>query len=637
MGEAEELEEKLARLERIAASVPEYLVEIDRAGVITYMNRPSPDRTIDDMLGTSVYKWMKPDAHPAATATFARVFDLGEPESYESTGSTNGRNYVTRVAPVLAAGRADRAILVTHDITDLKQAELRLREREEWFRTLIDGYIDAMAVSEQGRLMEVNAACGEMFGYEPKEMIGLTAGDLATPESLATVLDWIRRGDTSAYEVVGRRKNGETFPARIQARNVTYQGRPARISFFRDLTEEHRARGEQRRHEEQMLSAQKLETLGRLAGGIAHDFNNLLQVILGNVELAALNVGEHPAHASLRGQLEHARDAALRGSEIVHQMLDYTGQRTRSIRALKLGAVTREMAELLRVSVSKDTDLVLELPEAMPEIRADATQVRQVIMNLITNASEALGDRAGRVRIRVGAATLDPDEIAAMVIVPVTPLRDTVFVEVSDTGAGMSQAEIRRIFDPFYTTKFAGRGLGLPSVGGIVRAHGGAIRVASALGAGSTFTVFFPATAVLEKREPSVPAAASVRTALSGRVLIADDEPRLLEFLARTLSRAGLEVTSVGDGEEAVRALRATPNAFDVAVLDLTMPRLGGQAALGQIRKMRPDLPALLLSGYTDAELGEDLDDGKTAFLAKPFQNQSLLDRLGELLNRRSR
>ncbi|MCC6666010.1 MAG: PAS domain S-box protein [Polyangiaceae bacterium] len=635
MDEVESLKKKLERLERIAASAPEFMAEVDREGVLTYLNHPGAGLTLEDMLGTNIVRWQKPGAEAAIRAALAKVFEQREPASFESQGGVTGEWYRTRLAPVVENGKVERAILISHNVTEQKRAELQLREREEWFRQLVDGYIDAMAVSEQGRVIEVNAACARMFGYEPSEMTGLTAADLATPETVAEVIDRIRRGDVSEYEVMGLRRNGETFPALVRPRNVTYYGRPARISFFTDLTEARREAEERRRLEQQMQAAQKLETLGMLAGGIAHDFNNLLQVILGNVELATLQLGDHPDHAATLTQLAHARSAALRGSEIVHQMLDYTGQRPRSVKAVCLGSVVREMTELLHVSVSKNTQLVLDLPDSAPQTRADPAQLRQVIMNLITNASEAYRGQPGAVRVRVGAAELGPTDLAAMAVAPAEPLSDAVFVEVRDQGAGMTADEVRNIFDPFFTTKFAGRGLGLASVAGIVRAHGGAIRVESAPGAGSTFTVFLPAALDGPRAEPTAAPPAPRRRSVRGRVLVADDEPALLELFARNLRDFGLEVDKAADGQAALALFTATPEAFDLVVLDVTMPKLGGVDALRAMRAVRPGIPALLLSGYTDVDLGEGLDDARTLFAGKPFATGTLLANVETLLEMR--
>ncbi len=621
------------RLESVARNAPDYIIEMDRAGVITYMNRPAPGRTLADMLGSNVEEWMEPGARPAFARTLAHVFERGEPASYESVGAVSGRAYINRVGPVLENGQVTRAILITHDVTELKAAETRLRESEGWFRTLVDGYFDALAVSEQGRIIEVNAAWEKLFGYGPGEMIGLTPAALTTPEGAAIVMEHIKRGDESAYEVPGKRRDGSIFPGEVHARNVSYRGRPARLSFFRDLSEQHRARDERQRLEQKMLDAQKLETLGVLAGGIAHDFNNLLQVMLGNVELATLELGSHPAQAGVRRSLDQAREAALRASEIVHQMLAYSGQGPRSMSAIAVSDVVREIAELLLVSISKNTEITLELPDGLPTTFADPSQLRQVIMNLITNASEALGGQSGKVRLRVGRAALSPSDAPDLAVLPAELPPDAVFIEVDDDGVGIREDVVRRIFDPFYSTKFPGRGLGLASVAGIVRAHGGAIRVRSVPGHGSTFTVYLPvATGSAASRAPALAPPEPLPAKLDARVLFADDEPRLLELVARSLRAAGLTLTTARDGLEALEAVEADPGGFDVVILDLTMPRLGGAESLRKMRALRADLPAVLLSGYSETDIAGDLSRGPTRFLAKPFLADALLACLAELL-----
>ena len=617
------------RLESVAANAPDYIIEMDRAGVITYMNRPAPGRAMSDMLGSKVEIWMEAGARPAFARTLAHVFEHGEPASYESVGAVTGRYYINRVAPVLVDGGVDRAILITHDVTELKTVELRLRESEEWFRTLVDGYFDAMAVSERGRLIQVNPACAALFGYTSEEMTALSAADLTTPEGAAIVMEHIASGDEASYVVPGRRKDGTLFPANVHGRNVSYRGRPARLTFFRDLSDERRSADERRRLEQQMQDAQKLETLGVLAGGIAHDFNNLLQVILGNLELATLEAGGGPPIPPLA----HARDATLRAAELVHQILAYSGKAPRSEVDASVSELVRGTAELLLVSISKNTELTLVLPDGLPDVRIDPAQLRQVVMNLITNGSEALGGKSGRVCLRVGRGQPDPDTLSALAVRPSEPLVRAVFVEVTDDGVGMSEEELRKIFDPFYSTKFAGRGLGLATVAGIVRAHGGAIHVASVPGHGSTFTVYLPASEAAAQPLRAVPDPEPAPARLRGRMLLADDEPRLLQLLLRSLTEAGLTVTTAHDGQRALELCAEDPHAFDVVVLDLTMPRMNGVDALREMRKLRADLPALLLSGYSEVDLGDDLGTGPTLFLSKPFRSDALLGALEALLS----
>lgn len=631
-----ELRESAARLDSIARNAPDYILEMDPGGLITFMNRPAPGHKLADMLGSSVKRWMEPHNHAAFDEALGTVIQRGEPASYESVGSVSGRHYLNRISPVGARGRVERAILVTHDITELKATERRLKESEEWLRSLVDGYLHPLTISEDGRVLDSNEAFAELLGYSRAEVLGKTALDFTTPESGARVMEHIRSGATEAYEVVAVRKNGSQFPCEIHGKSLVRHGRSARLTVFRDLTASHRAADERMRLEQQMYNTQKLETLGVLAGGIAHDFNNLLQVILGNVDLLEQELNRGAPPEATQAPLAHARAAAVRASEIVHQILAFSGKSPRVVEQVDVGDVVREISELLLVSISKNTRLELDLPDGISRTPVDPTQLRQVLLNLITNASESLGGRTGKVTLRVGQTQLSPTERSSLAVAAPNLPDQVVLVAVSDEGSGMTDSDIQRIFDPFYSTKFTGRGLGLASVAGIVRAHGGAIRVTSTPARGSTFTVYLPKVDAAQVVPTSEPLRESSPPRLAGHALCADDEPRLLEVLERSLSNAGLRVTRAADGEAALAAFRATPAEFDVVVLDLTMPRLGGLEALKRMRETRAELPALLLSGFSDAGLELETDQSTTRFLGKPFRLEALLTSIAELLKRRA-
>jgi signal transduction histidine kinase len=375
---------------------------------------------------------------------------------------------------------------------------------------------------------------------------------------------------------------------------------------------------ERKRLERQVQHGQKLESLGILAGGIAHDFNNLLMGVLGNASLA---LAQLPVESPARREVLDIERTAKRAAELVQQLLAYSGKGRFVVERVSPSAIVEEMVHLLEVSVSKNASLVLDLDPDAPSILADATQVRQVLVNLITNASEALGGRSGVVSIRTGATRCDRHY-----------LRETCFdedlgeglyarIEVSDTGAGMDRRTMSRIFDPFFTTKFAGRGLGLAAVLGIVRSHRGTIEVRSEPGQGTCFTVLFPAdTAESTAGRPR----ASDDTGLeaAGRcVLVVDDEEIVRQVAARMLDHLGFEVVSAADGHEALELFRATPERFAVVLLDLTMPRMGGEACLRELRAIRPDVRVILSSGHSEQDLvarraGKDL----AGVIQKPYE-----------------
>ena len=397
---------------------------------------------------------------------------------------------------------------------------------------------------------------------------------------------------------------------------------------FRDITEEKAAEQEREKLRLKMLEAQKLESLGVLAGGIAHDFNNLLTVILANATFL------RPA-AVADDRVAHIEGAARRAADLCRQMLAYAGKGTFVVERVDLGALVTDTTDLIHVSISKKAELALELAPALPAVDADPSQLRQVVMNLVINASEALGESPGLIRIKTGVGRPEstPDGVLHSFDLPPG---ECVCLEVSDTGSGMTAATLVRIFDPFFTTKFAGRGLGLAAVLGIARAHHGAMTVDSTPRNGSTFRLYLPAAArgAAAGRGSRAPFEGPARQA-AGTILIADDEPIVLETTDLLLRRSGYQTVLATDGNEAVERFRATPTAFAAVLLDLTMPYLDGAEVLRAIRAINPHTPALVMSGFSEQDVFDRLRGlGQVTVVRKPFTLQTLLSQISEVVAR---
>ncbi|MEM7202180.1 MAG: ATP-binding protein [Planctomycetota bacterium] len=381
------------------------------------------------------------------------------------------------------------------------------------------------------------------------------------------------------------------------------------------------AERERRALETKVLEAQKLESLGVLAGGIAHDFNNLLVGILGN---AALALEEIPTESPVHEWIGDIKLAADRAAGLCRHLLAYSGQGRLDTAPLDLNQVVREMGPLLGVSHSKQASFELQLEEHVPLVEADAVQIQQIVMNLLTNASEALGDTSGSVTLRTGTVRCGVDDVGTPQVGELRDGTEYVFFEVSDTGVGMDTATRQRIFDPFYTTKFTGRGLGLAAVQGIVRGHRGAVQIESAPGAGTTIRVLLPSVAGQPVDPAASPAAKPWQG--SGTVLIVDDDRVVRDLGTRVLQRAGFLVQEAVDGQSAVDAMRELGDQVVCVVLDLTMPRMGGERAFAELRRIRP-VPVVLSSGYHEQAVVRDLlDQGATRFLKKPYEPAALLD-----------
>jgi len=366
-----------------------------------------------------------------------------------------------------------------------------------------------------------------------------------------------------------------------------------------------------------MQETQKLESLGVLAGGIAHDFNNLLMGVLGNANLIRL---ELPPESPILESMEHIETAALRAAELTKQMLAYSGKGRFVVQALDLSRVVKEMAHLLGTVVSKKAMVQLHVAEDLPSVEADATQIRQVVMNLITNASDALGDEPGVITLTTGTVYADRAYLASTLFDEGLEPGDYVFVEVADTGVGMTAETRAKIFDPFFTTKFTGRGLGLAAVHGIVRGHRGAIRLHTEPGRGTTFRILLPAS--------PAPAAAEEDGAdtmpgeiLGGTVLVVDDEETVRRAASRMLGRIGFRAVTACNGREAIDWLDRSHESIQAVLLDMMMPELSGEDTCREIRRRYPTLPIVLSSGYNELDAtGAFLDQGLAAFIQKPYR-----------------
>ncbi len=410
------------------------------------------------------------------------------------------------------------------------------------------------------------------------------------------------------------------------------KGEPSRlVGTALDITDQVRAEEEQAKLQSQIQQAQKLESLGVLAGGIAHDFNNLLVGILGNASLALLDLElESPARRSV----EEIEQAAQRAADLTRQLLAYAGKGRFVIETVDTSLVVSEMASLLRTAVHRNATMHLDLPVTLPSIEVDSTQFRQVVMNLITNASDALNESEGVISIRTGVQHLGAEQLLACVQVTDASPGEFVFIEVRDSGSGIEAELLPRIFDPFYSTKFTGRGLGLAATLGIMRGHGGAIRVTSDVGIGTIFTLFFPAS-LQRARVEERPQGSGWRS--HGRVLVVDDEASVRAVTRALLQRRGFVVDEAEDGHEALRKFERAPDSYSLIMLDLTMPGLGGEETFRALRARKHDVCVLLMSGYDEQELSQRfVGSGLAGFLQKPFRADDLYTTIARTIDVRA-
>ncbi|OPL15476.1 MAG: hypothetical protein AVO39_07995 [delta proteobacterium MLS_D] len=436
--------------------------------------------------------------------------------------------------------------------------------------------------------------------------------------------------------------NEETAAACIKAGATDYviKEHLSRLPFaikeaiqLRDVRREREAaREEQLKLERRIQQRQKLESLGMLAGGIAHDFNNILMVILGSAQLVLTELSPlSPA----RSRINDIEKAAQKAAGLCRQMLAYSGKASFSREPLNASELIREMVHLLKGSISKKAILNLNLEDDPPLVSADSTQIRQVVMNLIINASEALAEENGVITVSLETVQCDEEDLRKTELADELSPGRYLKLSVSDNGCGMDAETRQRLFDPFYTTKFAGRGLGLAAVLGIVRSHDGTLAITSEPGRGTVFTLLFP---VLEQGEPR-PADTQTSslingTSRQGTVLLADDEEILRSVVGDMLKYLGFTVYFAADGREAVDLYRERGAETDLVLLDLTMPRLDGIEAFNEIIDLDPEARVILVSGYNEEDLSNRIRGREpAAFLQKPYNIQKLRDTLSRVLS----
>ena len=537
---------------------------------------------------------------------------------------------------------------VARDITARREAEAALRaaersaarSREQLLSVAELAHIGHFTMDWETQSTDWTAEFSRILGIpEDVEPTTLLAHERIHPDDRQSVDEAITSAAEGQpairlyYRIV--RPNGDVrFCLGTVEGDVDETGRVTVFGQIQDLTELQRAEEERRKLEQQVMQSQKLESLGILAGGIAHDFNNLLTSILGNADLAMRELS--PA-SSVGIYLEDIEKVSRRAAELCRQMLAYSGKGRFVVQPLSLNEIVREMVHLLSVSISKKVVIKFNFFNEIPAVMADASQLRQIVMNLITNASDAIAEVSGVITLSTGLMDCDDAYLQGVVgfnekLKP----GQYVYVEVSDTGCGIEPENLGRIFDPFFTTKFTGRGLGLAAVMGIVRGHGGALRVYSEAGRGTTFKILFPA--YHEPAQSGVTNGTELRSWKGdGLILLADDEESIRSMGRRMLERLGFEVLVAADGREAVEVFAKVREKVRLVVLDMTMPHLDGEACFRELRRIEPAVKVIMTSGYNEQEvISRFVGKGLAGFVQKPYSIGDLIPVITRVLGEAS-
>lgn len=628
-----EAEDATLRLAALVQSADDAIIGKTIKGIVQTWN-PGAERlygySAADMVGqpmTILLPSDRPDEEAFILERIVRGDRVNHFETVRKRKDGSLVNVSIAISPIVGkSGIVIGASHVARDITEDVELELA-RAR---LAAIVESSDDAIVSKNLAGIIQTwNQGAERIYGYSAREMIGRPMSLLLPadrPDEESEILGRLARGErVEHFETARLRKDGSRIEVSLSISPV-YDKEGSIIAashVARDITE-------RRSLETQRLHAQKLESLGVLAGGVAHDFNNLLTGILGNASLVIEDLVPTSPNRRILGECVQA---AERAAQLTRQLLAYAGKGRFVTEAIDLSALVREISSLIQASISRKVQIRLELASNLPPVEADAGQLQQVIMNLIMNGAEAIGENVGLVICTTTAQTVDEAYIRALgpegrQIVP----GHYVLLEVHDSGCGMDEATLPRIFEPFFTTKFTGRGLGLAAVSGIVHGHNGALKVYSSPGKGSTFKVLFPAA------QTNAPAFIEPVLHLpEGRdrtVLVVDDEESVRSVARNTLQRRGYRTIEAVDGREAIEVYRRFAGDISLVLLDLTMPYMNGEEVLRELKIITPSVKVLLSSGFNEVEaIRRFTGKGLAGFLQKPYTAAALAETIKRIIN----
>lgn len=526
----------------------------------------------------------------------------------------------------------------------------RLQESEQRYRLLAENVNDIIWVLdvESLTMTYVSPSVEKVMGFTPDELMAMTIDQYLTPESfdrtaaiLRQATEKVQKGQIDPHhyartiEIEKYHKNGTIIPVEVTAGlMIDGRGRPNGVlGISRDLSERKKAEHEQREMERRLQQGNKMESLGTMAGSIAHNFNNLLMVVLGNLEIAKEDL---PDDAPAANSIQRATNASQRAADLSGMMLTYVGQLKKESFPVDLSQLVEAELEKLDESKMAHLTLELDLTDPMPLVAADTDQMRQMISGFITNAIEALEGEKGSVRISTGTMQCDAGYLSTTYLREDLPEGMYAYVSVADTGCGMDPETLGKVFDPFFSTKFTGRGLGMAAVMGIIRSHSGAVKVESEKGKGSTFTALFPIQGISLSRATVKPVEEE-STPDEKTVLLVDDEDMVMEIGCKFLERLGYRVETASSGQEALDILNRVPHQIiDCILLDLTMPGMDGLETMRQVKKSRPDQKVIIVSGYTRQQIEDRFANvaPPDGFIHKPFEMKALKETLYSVMTK---
>jgi two-component system cell cycle sensor histidine kinase/response regulator CckA len=562
-------------------------------------------------------------------------FLLVDSKGAKKEGTTSDVNLLMGIASQIATGIVNA------------RSYSQMQEREQRYRLLTENVADVIWIldCETLKLRYISPSVEKAQGYTPDELMELSIDQYLTPDSarraISTLFEAMEAAKTEkidlksysiTMELEEYHKDGSIIPIEVTAGFLLDKNNlaDAVLGISRNLSERKKADRERTEIENKLQQSKKMESLGTMAGSIAHNFNNLLMVVLGNLELAQEDL---PEPSTTVTNIQRAINAAQRAADLSGMMLTYVGQLKKESVPVDLSQVVESVLRNIDEPTMANVGLDLDLADPMPLIAADADQMRQMTSGFVTNAIEALENRGGRVRISTGSMHCDRHYLSTTYLKEEMPEGMYAYVEVADTGCGMDAETLGNVFDPFFSTKFTGRGLGMAAVMGIIRSHGGAIKVSSVKNEGSVFTALFPIQGVsLGQVKPAPVQAGS--DAAGKTVLLVDDEAMVMEVGSQFLERLGYKVLEASSGQQAIDIFERASDTIDCVLLDYTMPGMDGLQTMQQLRKIRADACIIITSGYTRQQLEDRFADIglPNDFIQKPFQMKALQEKLNRVI-----
>lgn len=596
---------------------------VDVSGNIIYSNKAFAEMhgyQLQEITGINLSCFHREDDMPQVLAANQQVLETGSFKGEITRMHRNGSIFPTLMQSSLVRDESGAPAAIVGTVWDISKELENIRDLKEtraFLGNILDAIPDVIGIQDaEHRVISYNAAGYEFLGTTHDQIQGRKCYELighSVPcAKCATSLTYKSLKPERIEKYVpemGRWLDVRSYPILNEAGELVKV-----IEHLRDITDRKEAELKNKRLEKQVRTTQKLESLGVLAGGIAHDFNNILMSVLGNADLALCDNDPE----SVRSHLREIVTASRRAADLAGQMLDYSGKSDPYKTPVDVNRILTETAVMLGVSVSRKTTLEYCLQEELPSVLADPVQLQQVIMNLITNASEALENSPGNVTLSTAVETCRACDLSETYVNDDLPSGKYVVIRVGDNGSGMSAATLSRIFDPFFTTKFTGRGLGLAAVLGIIRAHYGAVSVSSQEGSGTVFSIYLP---VAKDDTPiSQEDSAEKECDGTGSILVVDDEDAVRMVTGKMLNKLGYRIEFASNGREAVEIFSKTPGRYDCVLLDLTMPVMDGLEASRKIRSIRSDAKIIISSGFTrDAIMKEFADLSISGILHKPY------------------